>query len=76
MADAATQDPLQCTKRDPRYLVGRRLTKQKSYSSAIDAFAELLEALVNAHGELSPKCALAYFEYGNALLLATEVSVF
>jgi len=48
------------------------LIRQNKYEEAVEAYGKLLEQAVQRHGPMDKGCALAYFKYGNALLLQAE----
>jgi nuclear autoantigenic sperm protein len=59
-------------KEDPRFRRGRALLEAHRYEDATAFFGELLEIKANQYGEMDPRVAPAYLEYGNALFLAAQ----
>lgn len=72
---SATQQELEQTLTDPRYLRGVALLKDKRLEEAVVAFEDLLRTMCEAEGKAdSLAVAPVYYEYGHALLSLTEAT--
>ncbi|KAJ4843705.1 hypothetical protein Tsubulata_024545 [Turnera subulata] len=51
---------------------GTKALKENDFAEAVDCFSRALEIRVLHHGELSPECIGAYYQYGRALLYKAQ----
>ena len=73
-AEAAKKYAAEAPEISVTFDMAKQLTAAGNYDAAIDAWAALLEAAVQEHGETGDETAALYYRYGDALLRKCEES--